>query len=350
MEGGSHSVGQGGARHMLDGIRATLDPARYHGAAKKRPFFEGWYFKVIDRSENHRYAIIPGVFRGRDQSMDHAFIQVLDGTSGRAAYNEYPLEAFASASDRFDIAVGENRFSQNSIALSIDRPDCSVQGNLRFVHTVPWPVSLFAPGIMGWYAWVPFMQCYHGVLSLDHAIEGSLAISGEIVDFAGGRGYTEKDWGRSFPAAWVWCQSNHFEQQGTSLTASVAIIPWVRGSFPGFIIGLWHERKLYRFATYTGARIDTLTIEEQAIHWVVRDRRYRLEMLLSRAGGSLIVAPSEVGMDRRIAETLNASVEVHLSTGGRTVFRGIGRHAGLEAAGDIDRLMRLHQARRPQPS
>ena len=23
---------------------------------------------------------------------------------------------------------------------------------------------------MGWYAWVPFMECYHGVLSLDHTI------------------------------------------------------------------------------------------------------------------------------------------------------------------------------------
>ena len=30
-----------------------------------------------------------------------------------------------------------------------------------------------------------------------------------------------------FPQAWVWMQTNHFEQPRISLTASVAIIPWM---------------------------------------------------------------------------------------------------------------------------
>jgi hypothetical protein len=93
------------------------------------------------------------------------------------------------------------------------------------------------------------------VVSLDHVIEGALDIDGRTIDFTGGRGYTEKDWGRSFPSSWIWLQSNHFSTPGSSFTASVAIIPWIGRSFPGFIIGLWHQNKLYRFATYTGAKI-----------------------------------------------------------------------------------------------
>jgi len=81
------------------------------------------------------------------------------------------------------------------------------------------------PGIAGWYAWVPRMETYHGVVSLDHTINGHLHIDDEEIDFNSGRGYIEKDWGASFSAAYIWFQSNHFEQLNTSLTASVAIIP-----------------------------------------------------------------------------------------------------------------------------
>jgi tocopherol cyclase len=42
------------------------------------------------------------------------------------------------------------------------------------------------------------------------------AVGGRRVDFSGGSGYIEKDWGRSFPRAWIWAQSNTFTQPGTS--------------------------------------------------------------------------------------------------------------------------------------
>ena len=31
-----------------------------------------------------------------------------------------------------------------------------------------WPVKVTSPGAMGPYAFVPFMECYHGVVSMDH--------------------------------------------------------------------------------------------------------------------------------------------------------------------------------------
>jgi hypothetical protein len=327
---------------MLSRLRATLDPARYHGSGAGRPFFEGWYFKVVDSTETARYAIIPGVFYGRDPAKDHAFIQLLDGATGQVTYTSFPVEQFRSSGNRFAIAIGPNRFSANEVSLALQGPDTTVQGRLRFLETNPWPVSLLSPGIMGWYAWVPFMECYHGVVSLDHPIEGSLTMDGREIDFEGGRGYIEKDWGRSFPAAWIWCQSNHFQRPGTSLTASLAVVPWLRGAFPGFTVGLWHGRRLYRFATYTGARTELLRVADKEIDWVVADRRHRLELHLARASGGLLQAPTGVDMDRRIAESLSATVALRLlALGGpapKVVFEGTGRHAGLEAAGDLARL------------
>ncbi len=330
---------------MLRFLRNTLHPARYHGRLRNQrpPFFEGWYFKVVDATERHRFAFIPGVSWGE---RSHAFVQVLDGVNASARYHEYPLETFWAAADRFEAHVGPNRFNHNEMTLLIERPEQRVSGTLRFGGLSPWPVTLAAPGIMGWYAWVPFMQCYHGIVSLDHAIYGALTVDGQEIDFTGGRGYIEKDWGRSFPEAWIWFQSNHFAAPGTSVTGSIAIIPWVRTAFPGFIIGLWHGGHLYRFATYTGAKTERLVVTDQTVDWVVGDRRHRLEMFVTQGAGrgfGLLKGPDGAEMGKRINETLSATVRVRLTERreNRVLFEGTGRNAGLEVHEVEARLLKM---------
>ena len=195
---------------------------------------------------------------------------------------------------------------------------------------------------MGWYAWVPGMECYHGVVSLNHTIQGTQRINQRAVRFDDGLGYNEKDWGQSFPAAWVWFQTNHFAAPSTCVTASVAIIPWIGRSFPGFIVGLWHNNLLYRFATYTGAQIDDLQITDDHVTWAIRSQRFLLEMVAARSEGGLLRGPTREDMSKRVDETLNATVDVRLSASRRGVlFQGQGLHAGLEVQGDLKRLLAL---------
>jgi hypothetical protein len=161
------------------------------------------------------------------------------------------------------------------------------------------------------------------------------------MDFTGGHGYIEKDWGQSFPAAWVWFQSNHFQNVPACITASVAIIPWVRRAFRGFIVGFWLDGRLYRFATYNGAKIESLEISDDQVKWVLRNRRYRLSLNARRVEGGLLRGPTRLDMGKRVVETLNASVQVQLKTlEGRLIFEGLGEHAGLEVMGDLPRLLR----------
>jgi tocopherol cyclase len=261
-------------------IRSTLTPAMYHGFKKKPPFFEGWYYKLVSADETCKVAIIPGVILGQDA---HAFIQVLEGVSGQVAYHTFPVEQFQADRTRFGLNIGGNIFDGSQISLDVDRPEGQISGKIQLGPLQPWPVTLLSPGIMGWYAWVPRMECYHGVLSFDHPLEGSLTLNGQTMDFTGGRGYIEKDWGQSFPTGWVWFQSNHFGSGQTCITASVAIIPWLGSAFRGFIVGLWVEGKLYRFATYSGARLESLKIFDEHVEWVLRDSRYRLNLTASRA-------------------------------------------------------------------
>jgi len=322
---------------MSNFFYTTLRPAMYHGHGKRAPFFEGWYYKLVSVDEQHRYAVIPGVLLGED---GHTFIQVLDGSTGESSYHSWPLEKFWASDRDFEVRIESNRFTVDSIHLGTDSQEGNIQGTLKFDRTVPWPVSWASPGIMSWYAWVPFMETYHGVLSFDHHIEGSLEIDGHVLDFSGGRGYIEKDWGQAFPEAYVWFQTNHLETPGTSITASVAIIPWLRSAFRGFIVGLWHDQNLYRFATYTNAKIEKLAISDIRVDWVIIDKNYRLELKATRAQDGLLRGPSRVDMGRRVNESLQAVVEVRLSTrDGRVVFEGQGRNAGLEVHGDLVRLL-----------
>jgi hypothetical protein len=338
---------------MISGLRQTWRPAAYHGEGHRPPFFEGWYYKLVDRDAGHRWAVIPGVFLGQQRDASHCFVQTLDGLTGAATYHRYPLDQFRHTPGEFDFWIGSNHFGSRGLSLEIVSPERTLRGELTFPQTTPWPVTWTSPGIMGPYAFAPFMECYHGVLSFDHAMEGALTVDSHAIDFTGGRGYIEKDWGQAFPKAWIWLQSNHFGAVGTSLTASIAIIPWLRSAFPGFIVGLWHQNRLFRFATYTGAITETLSLSDTQVAWRMIDRRpqpavgarCRLEIVAQRAGGGLLHSPERVAMMQRVVESLTARVSVRLLAGEgvseRVLLEDTGQCAGLEIVGPVDEMQAM---------
>ena len=148
----------------------TLHPEWSHVEGKRPPYFEGWYFKAISADRALRYAVIPGLFLSDDPERHHAFVQVFDAVNGHATYHRYPAESFEALAGEFDIRIGPNRFTRHGIELSIADAQRTVQGSLRFGAGEGWPVSLASPGVMGWFGWVPVMECYHGILSFDHAV------------------------------------------------------------------------------------------------------------------------------------------------------------------------------------
>jgi tocopherol cyclase len=326
-------------------FQLALNPGRYHGRNKKPPFFEGWYYRIIDKHKQESMVIIPGIFLHPDSSKSTSFIQVIDGKTLGSHFLEFPVDLFLSSNKKFEIAVSGNTFLTDQIILDIHREKLTIHGDLRFLFLNPWPVSLSSPGIMGWYAWIPFMECFHGVLSMDHSIEGIIHINGREIDFSGGKGYIEKDWGQAFPEAWIWKQSNHFGEDGISLTASIAIIPWIRNAFPGFIIGFLWDNQLYRFATYTGAKTILLEVNDHAVHWIVEDKKHVLEMFSEVGPTTYLHAPTPNGMDRRIRESVDSMIQVRLSrkikTGKTVIFQGNGLHAGFEMEGNIARLLQM---------
>ena len=235
---------------LRDRIYALWNLECYHGWNKSKKFFEGWYYKIISADQKHALAIIPGIAMD-EHGTKQAFIQVLDGRNLKASYLKFDAQNFKPNPKKHDLEILGNRFTSDSIELNLP----NLKGSLRFKNLNPWSSSWSSPGIMGPFSFVPFMECYHGILSMDHNIEGSLEHNGKIISFDQGKGYMEKDWGHSFPEGYVWMQSNHFSKPGISVKASIAKIPWLGSSFIGHIAGVLIDGELIEFTTYNGTRL-----------------------------------------------------------------------------------------------
>lgn len=327
-------------RSPLAVARSILRPEGFHGRGVRGGFFEGWYVKVVSADESARWAFIPGVFRGSDdgQRTDEAFVQVLDGVTGRSEYHRYDPEDFWAAEGRFDVRVGPHRFTDRGIHVDLEH----LQARVEYTDPVdPWPVTLARPGIMGPYAWVPMMECYHGVVSFGHGLAGTVTDAGREVSFTGGHGYIEKDWGRAFPAGYVWMHSAHLRgAPGVTLVASVALIPWVRSTFRGFIVGLRTPERLHVWATYNGSREIDLRIDDSHVVWSLEGPDGRLDLRAERRRGGLLHAPIRTRMHERVEETLDAVVDVTLTdSSGEILIDTQATSAGLEVHGDLTRLL-----------
>ncbi len=307
-------------------IHTLFHPPVFQGRDTKQNYFEGWYFKMAKHDEV--IALIPGVAMGSDR---HSFIQVISNREERSWYVRFPYDAFKADKKVFSVSIGNNHFSIDKISVDLSFEDLCLKAEVKHLCPTPFPVTLIAPGIMGWYAYVPFMECFHGVVSTHHSLEGFVELNGKKTNYTEGTGYIEKDWGSSFPSAWIWMQANCFPTDRVSCMLSVAKIPFLGMNFQGFLGFLQIEDKLIRFGTYTGAKI--LNLEQDSNHAtaIIRQKDYRITLEATLGPASHLSAPRQGTMERTILESIMGTVTVTLKKkDGTLLFQEMGSMAGIE--------------------
>jgi tocopherol cyclase len=305
----------------------------FQGNLNLNNYFEGWYFKMVPHDCSDTIAIIAGISLSDDS---HSFIQCIDGVTRQTHYFRYPIESFKAHPKKFEVSIENNVFSENDVMVNTGDNNAMLKAELEFNNTVPYPSKLLSPGIMGWYSFVPRMECYHGVVSMDHSVDGSVNFNNKSINLHQGRGYIEKDYGTSFPTDWIWLQCNSFEEEGTSFMFSVARIPWSNSFFMGHLCFLRTPEKLYRFMTYTGARISSIDYREGNLTVIIEDRKYSLTIKVSGAGRGQLKAPVLGTMTRDIHESIMAEFELELTDrNNRKLFSSRGTNGGYEISGNI---------------
>jgi hypothetical protein len=324
------------------GIKKMRNPEIFQGNSKRKKYFEGWYFKMVASDGSSILSVIPGISLSPNGEEQHAFIQIIDGKTTKTFYYTYPIEEFIFSKKKFAVQIGDNYFSKDSVILNIQNDSTSINGEIYMSDQVNLSLNKKRRrGIMGWYRFVPFMQCYHGVVSLNHNLKGSLIMENKTFNFDNGLGYIEKDWGKSMPSEWIWIQSNNFNSGNTSFMLSVANIPWMGSSFTGFLGFFLHDSTVQRFGTYTHAKLHIEPSNSDTIKITITDKTHIYHIETYRSESGVLKAPVKGLMDRRISESIDAKLLLKVMyKKTNVIFSDSTSIAGLETVGNIETLRR----------
>ncbi|MGI6200086.1 MAG: tocopherol cyclase family protein [Christensenellales bacterium] len=288
----------------------------FHGRHKGAGYFEGWYLK--HQRAGQAFACIFG-YHVDALGQQGAFVQIV---TPEASYHiPYPADQFSAPEHSLGATIGENRFSAQGLELNIHTPALTCTGALFYG-----PFTKAGGDIMGPFRFLPGMECRHGLISLEHSLSGSITLNGKVYDFDGGCGYIEKDWGKSFPARYLWLSANELDGEGEMVTLSVAEIPYMGRRFTGCICVVKIGGKLRRLATYNGARV---------LSWgpegcVVKKGRYQVRVRLPQGQGQQLMAPYRGSMMRPIQESLLSPVDVCVEKRGNTLISRPGAMGSYE--------------------
>ena len=268
--------------------------------------FEGWYFK--HQKGDAMVAFIPG------RAQSGAFVQMISPKGSRQF-------AISHLSVRGGVLRADGcRFSRRGCRIRLP----GVHGEIRYG-----PFSPLGSDIMGPFRFFP-MECRHGVLSMAHALRGSVTVGGHLYDFDGGLGYAETDSGTSFPRSYLWMQCNDFPEP-CSLMVAIARIPFGGLAFRGCICAILYRGKEYRLATYRGVRVRTFS--PQHIRLSQGSLTLDLDIAPARAGHPLR-APERGKMSHTIRESCNVHLRAKLTQRGKTVFDLQSEHGVYEFVPD----------------
>lgn len=290
----------------------------FHGQGKHSSYFEGWYLK--HQNLERTAAFIPAVHADENGKWTASIQVVLE--SG-AWYFTYPIELCEISHNMFYINIAGNIFTEKGICIDIENREISIHGKIMYSR-----FQNIKNDIMGFFRFFPFMQCNHGVISMAHGLKGSLTVNGELLDFTGGCGYIETDWGTSFPKEYLWTQSElgMGYKVRNSIMVSAADIPFMGMRFQGCICAIHYNSREYRIATYCGARITdyregSLVLKQGSI--ILKVTRMGEQPFDLRA-------PQQGSMVRTIKESPSCCVRYQMWQGREFIFDVVSNRASFE--------------------
>ena len=296
--------------------------------------FENWYFKLVDIKKENTLGILVGIHKR--QQGDEAFVQVIGNRISENICIHYPLEAVKSKET--EIQIGESLLGLQQITLNIQKEGFKLRGELILSNHKQLKQSLWIPGLMGPYKYLPFLESYHEVISLQHTLMGSLWLNEKQIVFNEGKGYIEKDWGRAFPNVWLWAQCNHFKRQDVALMIGVARLPIFFNYYTCFAIPIYYKDQVEIFSNYNGGHLAKLYRYKGYVHLIVTQKNKILDIKIYGSDKVSCVTSRSSHMIRDVYACDTAKIELLITENGKTVFEEIGTLCELEMGGNTSKL------------
>lgn len=366
-------------------LKRIFNPILFQGNLNKTNYFEGWYYKNVSDDEKTIVSFIPGI--SLFENDEHSFIQYIyksiDENSKEileTGYCRYSIDNFSYNDNPFKVQIGKSVFTENFVQINIEDESLSFMGQLDFGLLTPIKKSITMPNIMGYFGYIPAMECYHGLISMKHSVNGQIAINHKnesltkqlfepettieqteynlteqtsssansskieelgntskitkttlTIDFNNGSGYIEKDWGTSFPRKYIWMQCNHFENESVSIVFSVADIPFGKKSFEGYLCNFCINGEEYRFATYNKSILNINHISDDNFSLSLENKKAKITITAKINNAGVLIAPKHGEMKNQIKEELSGGIDIVFKDKKTNHdFVGKGRSAGIE--------------------
>lgn len=303
----------------------------YHGEKITNNFFEGWYFKHVSQENGFNFALIPGISKSKEDP--HAFIQLFITPMMMIKYYRFDVADFHVDNEAFSITIANNSFTLNHIDVSLEDEMFAFAANLTYSNHTPIQQSWFKPNIMGPFAYLPKMECNHGVISMNHTVNGQVIFENVEYIIENGRGYMEKDWGTSFPKKYLWLQCNHFDDPNLLLMGSIAVIPYLGVTFEGLIFNIIYNDKEYRFATYTNAKFKLEVVDEKTRRISLHKGNLKCVIVAQITSVGSLKSPRNGSMSEMIKEGLEGTISLVLYQNDVCIVSSHGNDAGVEFTG-----------------
>lgn len=328
---------------MKDEIKMWLkkikSPLIFQGNNRSKEYFEGWYYRQVSKDNKRVICFIPGISLFENDA--HCFVQYIfvsldenNKKTIKTGYVKYAIEDFKFNNSPFRVQIGSNVFTESMVSVKLLDNNINIEGALKLGSFTPIEKSIFMPNIMGFFAYIPKMECYHGVISMNHEVNGRVRINDEEVNLNNGKGYIEKDWGSSFPKKYIWIQCNNFKNRSISIFCSIAHIPFMKGSFLGYISNLVVDGREFRFATYNNSKLNIKSVTNENILILLENNKVKVEIEAKLTETGELIAPKGGKMQEIIKEESSGEVKIHLyHKESGIVYEDKGCMAGIEIVG-----------------
>jgi len=287
---------------------------------RDKNYFEGWYIRVVDESENINLAFIFAVTK--DIEDPHAFIQVYDGIALNSKYYRFDVNDFKYKKDT--VYIKDNSLSLGKMYLKVDNIEININLDINTDNNNK-NINASAMSYMSKFP----LECFQEINILDGTYSGKLTLNNKKMVISG-KSYMEKTYGNKFPTKWIWIQCNHFDKEA-ALTFAYGKIPVLRWKAKGFFSILNIQGKEYRFATYNLSRMKINKISDTQVEITMKRRFTKMVINAKMIDPVKLIGPLENGkMLLEVFESINSLVTLTLYKGNKVIFDIVGKNAGFE--------------------
>jgi tocopherol cyclase len=334
-----------------------------------RPYFEGWYLRLVSKETKDSLAFVFHVFDPHLPSSPRRGVGlqfylspaissqsnitttttalVLEENSDlyrfRASSKQLYVRNLFRRSNAFEMTP---HFVTGRVSNDDDTMIASFDFDLR--PTIGWGGSDRQYSTTGWLAAIPFaFDPNYQVLVSQGCATGSVVITAKNNDkdqtettimhnFTDASLYLEKNWGSSFPSAWWWIQANSFASEDLCVTATACLrrqfplLPFGEGEEEVGLVALHWNGNFYPFPfCHWDVQWGTWIV-----HGEFEDLRVRITGACKEDHGFPVLCPTQFGMKENAFETLQGTLRVELMrSNGKVVLNTTTEHAALEVGG-----------------